>query len=161
LFALPRCGTLFSLFLFARLAILLFAFFTFLLCGAFCCQSRVALFLGLALPVLLFSALRLETILLFSSFTLALRLALFLLCSSPPALLFLPCFLFFSQLAGHLSSRLLLFAFLLLRCFKLGLLLPKCGFLGGLFSCPLCTFFLFRLFLQPIMTNSSQDLTKV
>lgn len=157
LFTLLGCGTLFGLFLLARPTLLLFALFAFLLCGTFCCQSRFALFLGLALPVLLLSALGLETILFFSTFTLAFRLALFLLCSPPPAILLLPRFLFFSQLSSCLSPCLLLFAFLLLRCFESGLLLVKCGFLSGLFSCSLRTLFLLRLFLLPIMPNGSQE----
>jgi hypothetical protein len=114
LFPLPRRGTLFGLF--ARLALLLFTVFAFLLGGALCCQSRLALFLGLALPFLLFSALSLETVLLFSSLALAFCLALFLLCSSPPAVLLLPRLLFFSQLSSCLSPCLLLFTFLLLGC---------------------------------------------
>lgn len=157
MFTLLGCGTLFGLFLLARPTLLLFALLTLLLCGTFCSQSRLAFFLGLAFPLLLLPTLGLETILLLSTFTLPFRLALFLLCSPPPALLLLPRFLFFSQLSSYLSPCLLLFAFLLLRCFEPGLLLPKCGFLSGLFGCSLCPLFLLRLFLLPIMPNRSQE----
>jgi hypothetical protein len=157
LFSLLGCGTLFGLLLLAGLALLLFAFFAFLLCGTFCCQSRLALFLDLALPLLLLSALGLETLLFFSTFTLAFRLALFLLCSPPPALLLFPRLFFFSQLSSCLSPCLLLFAFLLLSCFKSGLLLPKSGFLSGLFSCSLRTLFLLSLLLLPIRPDRSQE----
>jgi hypothetical protein len=155
LFTLLGCGTLFGLFLLARPTFLLFTFLAFLLCGTFCCQSRLALILGLALPLLLLSTLSLETLLFFSTFTLAFRLALFLICSPPPTLLLLPCFLFFSQLSSYLSPCLLLFAFLLLRCFESGLLLPKRGFLSGLFGCTLRPLFLLRLFLLPITPSRS------
>jgi hypothetical protein len=154
LFALSRRSALFSFFLLARLALLLFALLTFLLCRAFCCQSRFTLFPGLALSVLLFSALGLETFLLFSSFALAFCLTLLLLRSSPPALLLFPRFLFFSMLSSRLSPRLLLFTLLFLRCLELGLLLPKRDFLGGLFSCPLRTLLLFGHFLLPAPPQS-------
>jgi hypothetical protein len=144
LFAFFRRSALFSLFLLARLALLLFAFFTFLLCGAFRCQSRLALFLDFALPLLFFSALGLETVLLFPSFAVAFCLSLLLLCSPPPTLLLLPGFLFLSLLSSRLSPRLFLFALLFLRCLELGLLLPERGFLGGLFSGSLRTPFLFN-----------------
>jgi len=96
LFTLLGCSTFFGLLLLACLALLLLAFFAFPLGSPFRCQPRLAFFLDLALPLLLLPAFGLETLLLFATFTLAFRLTLFLFCSSPPALLLLPRFLFFS-----------------------------------------------------------------
>ena len=150
LFALFRGSTLLGLFLFARLALLLFALLAFLLCGAFRCQSRVAFFLGFALPLFLFPALSLETFLLFSPLALAFCLALLFLRSSTPALLLLPRFLLFSLLSSRLAPRLLFFAFLFQRCFELRLFLPKRRFLGCFLGCSLRTLFLLGLFLLPV-----------
>jgi hypothetical protein len=160
LFALFRCSTLLGFFLFARLAFLLFTLLAFLPRGAFHRQSRLALFLGLALPILLFSTLSLETLLLFSPLALALCFTLLFLRSSPPALLLLPCLFFFSLLSIRLSPRLLFVAFLFLRCFELCLFLPKRRFLGRLLGRSLRTLFLLCLFLQPAPPQSQSGTVK-
>jgi hypothetical protein len=144
-----------SLLLLAHLALFLLALLAFLLgSGTFRSHPRVALFLGLALSFFLFSTLSLETLLLFSPFALAFCLALFLLCSSPPAVLLFPCFLFFGLLTSRLSPCLVLFALLFLRCLELSLLLSNRRFLGSLLSRPVRTLFLFGLFLLPALSQT-------
>jgi hypothetical protein len=160
LFALFRCSTLLGLFLFARLALLLFALLALLLCGAFRRQSRLALFFGFALSVFLFSALSPETLLLFSPLALAFGFALLFLRSSPPTLLLLSRLLFFSLLSRHLPPRLLLFAFLFLRCFELSLFVAKRRFLGRLLGRSMRTLFLLCLFLLPAPPQSQSGTIK-
>ena len=74
---------------------------------------------------------------------------IFLFCSSLPALLLLPHFLFLSHLLGCLEPRLLLFAFLLQRCLVLRKHLPGTIFSLFIISysniCKLHTSFEFKL----------------